>query len=88
MSKTESEMHILKTATCKCVSGKPTLTYQIGRSPYDAVCIRIHKNTGAGFFNPEWIKIENIQKSLAKGHNGSPLTSFLLQSLFKGKSNN
>ena len=37
---------------------------------------------------PEWIKVDGILKALAKGHKGSPLTSFLLEPLFKGKSVN
>ena len=84
----KSEMKVLKTATCKSVTGKSTLTYQLGTSPDSTVHMRISKNTGAGFFNPEWIALKDIQKALAKGHKGSPLTSFLLQSLLKGGSVN
>lgn len=84
----DESMQILKTASCKSVSGKSTLTYQLGAPLDGTVHIRISKNTGNGFFNPEWIKIEDIQKALAKGHEGDPLTSFLLAPLFKGKSTN
>lgn len=85
---TDTDIEVLKTATCKSITGKSTLTYQIGRTPDDTVHIRISKNTGAGFFNPEWIKIEDIRKALAKGRKGDPLTSFLLASLVRGKSVN
>jgi hypothetical protein len=85
---TDTDMRILKTATCKSISGKSTLTYQIGCTPDNAVHIRISKNTGAGFFNPEWIKLDDIQKTLAEAPEGQPLTSFLLQPLFKGRSVN
>ncbi len=90
MSKSENDltMKVLKTATCKSITGKSTLTYQLGTSPDSTVHIRISKNTGKGFFNPEWIALKDIQKALAKGRKGSPLTSFLLQSLLKGGSVN
>ncbi len=82
------DMRVLKTTNCKTVTGKSTLTYQIGSLPDSTVHIRISKNTGAGFFNDEWIKIEDIQRTLAGGPKGQPLTSFLLQPLVKGKSVN
>jgi len=84
----ESEMRILKTATCKSVTGKSTLSYQIGCTPDSTVHMRISKNSAAGFFNPEWIALKDIQKALAKGRKGQPLTSFLLRSLLKGGSAN
>jgi len=90
MSKSEDnpDMKVLKSATTKSITGKSTLTYQIGATPDNAVHIRISKNSSAGQFSPEWIKVDGILKALAKGHKGSPLTSFLLEPLFKGKSVN
>ena len=85
---TQPEMRVLKTATCKSITGKSTLTYQLGCDSDDAVHIRVTKNTGAGQFSDEWVKVEDIQKALAEGRNGDPLTSFLLQNLFKGRSVN
>ena len=82
------EMHILKTATCKSTSGKSTLTYQIGALPDTTVHIRISKNTGAGFFNDEWVAVNDIRKALADGPEGQPLTSFLLEPLLQGRSAN
>ena len=81
-------VRILKTATCKTVTGKSTLTHQIDSLPDSTVHIRISKNTGAGFFNDEWVALQDIQKVLANKPEGQPLTSFLLQPLFKGKSIN
>jgi hypothetical protein len=82
------EMRILKTATCKSTSGKSTLTYQIGCMLDNTIHIRITKNSSAGFFNDEWIALKDIEKVLVNGPKGQPLTSFLLQSLFDGKSSN
>jgi hypothetical protein len=47
MSKSEDnpDMKVLKTATCKTLSAKSTLTYQIG-SEDDEIHVRITKNTG------------------------------------------
>ena len=39
------EMLALKTATCKSISGKSTLTYQIGCAPDSTVHVRISKNS-------------------------------------------
>jgi hypothetical protein len=88
MSTSEPEMRILESANCKSTSGRSTLSYQIGVLPDSTVHIRITQNTGAGFFNNDWIKIDDIHKALAKGHKGDPLTSFLLSGLFKGRSSN
>ena len=82
------DMRVLKTGTCKTLSGKSTLTYQIGSLPDSTVHLRISKNTGAGFFNDEWVVVTDIQEALEKIPEGQPLTSFLLQSLVKGKSVN
>ena len=90
MSKSEKQpdMHILKTGSCKSTSGKSTLTYQIGCTPDDTIHIRITKNSGAGFFNDEWVAIKDIEKALADGPQGQPLTSFLLHNLISGRSTN
>ena len=47
MSNSENDptMKVLKTATCKSISGKSTLTYQIGCAPDSTVHVRISKNS-------------------------------------------
>jgi hypothetical protein len=40
MSKIEPEMQILKTATCKTLSGKSTMTYQVGCTPESDILFR------------------------------------------------
>jgi hypothetical protein len=86
--KENPDMKVLKTASCKSTSGKSTLTYQIGTLPDSTVHLRISKNTGAGFFNDEWIALKDIENALADGPQGQPLTTFLLQPLFRGRSSN
>jgi hypothetical protein len=66
MSKSEDnpDMRVLKTATCKTLSGKSTLTYQIGCTPESIIHLRISKNSGGGFFSDEWIPFEAVQEAL------------------------
>ena len=78
---------ILKTATCKTITGKSNLTYQLGTED-DEIYVRISKNTGAGFFNDEWVSLIDIRSVLDEQLEGTPVTSFLLQPLFRGKSVN
>ena len=90
MKKSEDnpDMKILKTATCPTLSGKSTLTYQIGISPESVVHLRISKNSGNGFFSDEWLSIDAIVETLKKRPEGSPVLSHFLTPLLKGKSVN
>ncbi|MEN8131135.1 MAG: hypothetical protein ABFS45_13270 [Pseudomonadota bacterium] len=86
--KLSESMHVLKTATCKTLSGKSTLTYQIGCTPDSVIHLRITKNDGGGFFSLEWIAFEDIQKALKDRPEGSPVLSHFITPLLKGKSVN
>ena len=90
MSKSEDnpDMRVLKTATCKTLSGKSTLTYQIAISPESVVHLRISKNSGAGFFSDEWIALDDILDTLKKLRKDTPITAYYLSELFQGKSVN
>ena len=89
MSKSEdTSIRIIKRATCKTLSGKSTLTYQIGASPDDQIHIKIHANDGGGMFSREWVPFDAIQAALENDDEGAAITSIRLTSLFKGKSVN
>ena len=89
MKKPEDKpMRILKTATCKTLSGKSTLTYQIGCTPDSVIHLRISKNDGGGFFSNEWIAFADIQRALERRPKGSPVLSHFITPLLKGKSVN
>jgi len=88
MSKSESDITVIKTGTCKTLSGKSTLTYQVGTDEESGVNVRISKNTGGGFFSNEWVSMKDIQAIMEEHPAGTPVTSFLLQPLFHGKSVN
>ena len=80
----ESDIRILKVASCQSVSGKSTLTYHIGCTAESEIHLRVYANTAAGFFSKEWLSLNTIQETLT----GKSFTSFNLQSLFRGKSMN
>ena len=90
MKKSEDnpDMKVLKTSTCKTLSGKSTLTYRIGRLPDSTVHLHISKNDGGGFFSQEWIAFEAVQEALRDDDEGAAITSVRLTPLFKGKSVN
>jgi hypothetical protein len=92
MAKTEdtldASMKVLKTATCKTLSGKSTLTYQIGCTPDSIVHLRITKNSGGGFFSDEWIEYDAVQAAFKGRRDGAEINSYLLAPLFQGKSSN
>ena len=85
-SKDTIDMSILKTGSCQTVTGKSKLTYQLATDPDDRVHIRVHKNSGGGFFSDEWIALDDVLDVLAKV--SAPITAISLHKLFKGKSVN
>ena len=80
-----NEIRILKTGECQSLSGKSTLTYQIG-SDSDKLYIALTGNTGAGIFNKDWFDIEEIYSLLSsqKKH----VTSSSLLGLLENRSSN
>ena len=92
MSKSEDPLDdsitVVKTSTCETLTRKSKLTYQIGTLPDGEVYVRIHKNTGNGFFSNEWVSLADIQKVLSQVPVGKPVTAIMLNDLFTGKSVN
>jgi hypothetical protein len=87
-SEDNPDMRVLKTATCKTLSGKSTLTYQLGCLPDSTIHLRITKNSGGGFFSDEWVKYEDIQAVLKERSKDSPIMSHFISPLLQGKSSN
>ena len=90
MSKSEDnpDMKFLKKASCKSLSGKSSLTYELAQDQDNEIHVRIIKNTGGGFYSPEFVSLGDIRSVLDEHPAGTPVTSFLLQPLFHGKSVN
>jgi hypothetical protein len=86
MKTVTQDIRILKIGSCESVSRKSTLTYHVGCRADGEIHLRIYANTAAGFFSQEWLPLKEINQvlSMAGGH----FTSFALQSLFRGKSQN
>lgn len=89
MTKSEdTQMRVLKTSTCKTLSGKSTLTYQIGTAPDSTLHLRISKNSGGGFFSDEWVPFDAVLDALEKLPEVTGISSYYLAHLFNGKSVN
>ena len=87
-SSPESAVRVLKTATCSSLSGKSKLTYNVGCTAGADIQFRVVENTGTGFFSQEWISLTAIRAAFARAKSDKAITSFLLHSLYQGKSVN
>ena len=68
----DDSIRVLSTGTCDTLSGSSKLTYHIGSLPDGEIYIRVHSNTGGGFFSQEWISLSDILTALKKRPEGSP----------------
>ena len=84
----DDTMRVLATGTCDTLTGSSRLTYHIGCMPDGEIYLRVHSNTGGGFFSQEWIAFQDILRALEKRPEGKPITSILLNPLLRGKSAN
>ena len=81
-------IRVLKRASGASLSGKSSLSYELGCTSDSEIQIRIKSNSGGGFFSQEWISLKSIDQVLAKTATGTPLTTHALLPLFAGKSVN
>ena len=56
----EAAIRILNLRTCSTLSGRSTLTYQVGCNAESEVYIRVTQNSGNGQFNSDWIPLATI----------------------------
>jgi hypothetical protein len=68
----DDSMRVLSTGTCETLSGSSKLTYHIGCMPDGEIYLRVHSNTGGGFFSQEWISLRDILTALKKRPEGYP----------------
>ena len=80
----KQEIRISKTGECPSLSGKSTLTYQIGLKD-DEIYISLTGNSGKGIFNKDWLALEQIHTLLTSQEK---VTSGSLLCLFEGRSSN
>jgi hypothetical protein len=79
------DVQVLRRSSCRTLSGKSTLHYEIGLDAKQTLLIRVTTCTGGGFFSKEWVSLSAIRSALQKS---KAVTAILLFPLFKGKSVN
>ena len=84
----EPTIRILTVSICPTLSGRSTLTYQIGCNAAADGLLRLHGNSGGGMFNRDWISLEVIRTVVEQWPADKPITSYALYTLFRGRSSN
>ena len=88
ISPPDTLIRILKIGTCSSLSGRSELTYHLGCNAESEFHFRVVQNSGNGQFNAEWVSLTLIEKLLTQHPADKPLTSRIMQPLFRGKSSN
>ena len=88
VSPPETLIRILKIGTCTSLSGRSELTYHLGCNAESEIHVRVVQNSGNGQFNAEWVSLTLIEKLLIQHPADKPMTSRLMQPVFRGKSSN
>lgn len=79
---------IIKTSSCRALSGNGEIGYEFSLDNKKTLHIRITSNTGGGYFTGEHVALTEIESELFSQPDPSRLTSGALQPLFRGKSVN
>ena len=88
MKKEDDSMRVLATGTCDTLSGSSKLTYHIGSTPDGEIHLRVHGNTGGGFFSKEWVPMDRVLALVDEIPVGHPVTALDLFPLFRNRSVN
>jgi hypothetical protein len=84
----ETNIQVLKNASCPTTSGKSTLGYQVGCDETGAIYLKVASNDGGGFFSDEWISFVNIKAALDNWPEDQGVTSMAFRKIFRSKSAN
>src|SRR6056297_4020769 len=79
---------VIASKSCPSLSGNCTIAYKLGCDADDALHIRLHENSGGGFFNNDWYPAQEIVDALKEADSGEPVTSRALAQLFRRRSAN
>ncbi len=82
----DTNISIIKEATCPSLSGRSTLTYTLARTAKGEILLRIDKNSGTGKFNNHWVYGKDIHAAVDNPN--TPLNWAALYPLFQGQSIN
>lgn len=86
--KPDLPIRILKVGTCTSLSGRSELTYHLGCDADSEIHFRVVQNSGNGQFNAEWVPLALIEKLLTQHPADKPMTSRVMQPVFRSKSSN
>ncbi len=91
-SNPDNNITVIKTAHCPSLSGKSSLTYQIGFKPKEKgdpeLFFRIQSNTGNGYFSDHWVSATDLHDAIEQAPGNGLLCATSLIGLFQGKSIN
>ncbi len=79
------EIRTIKTASTESLSGRSTITYEIGCKGDKAIHLRLTKNTGSGMFSKTWVPLTQIAVLLSA--DDKPITSTSIRPLYTGSVN-
>jgi len=82
----ETSIRAVKTEKCPSLSGKSTLTYQVGCNQEHEIFFKILGNTGGGHFNQHWMALEDALNQFQSCP--EKISSHMLSPLLLGKSSN
>ena len=78
----------LNAGTSASPSGKAKLTNHIGFKADEQIQLRVHGNTGKGYFSKEWVAFSSISQALSRVPKDKAITSTSFKGVFQGKSVN
>jgi hypothetical protein len=81
-------MRILKIGESSSLSGRSQLTYHIGCNAEGDIHVKVVANSGRGQFNADAIPLATIEKLLTAHPADKPMTSRVMQPVFRSKSAN
>jgi hypothetical protein len=84
----DTTITVIDTRECISISGNSTITYKLGKSPEGELHVRLHENTGGGFFNDHWVKATDLIEAVKHAATDTGLSSAALRGLFRGNSTN
>jgi len=79
---------MVKTATCKSLSGRSEITYNLGKGADGEIFMRLEKNTGSGIFSDQWVSFGEIEGLMRQGPLDAPVGVRNLRPLYVGRSAN
>jgi hypothetical protein len=85
---TDTAVRVLKRGTCPTLSKKGTICFEIGVDSRGDAQLHVVDNSGGGSFSDDWVRFKDIQAALDRASKGSPVSSFVLNPLFRGVSQN